>query len=80
VEIEYFGLVDMHFIHRKSSAKVAIHLIFCHGWPGSFLEVTKMLPLLGESAPPFPVVAPSMPNFGFSGSMLKRGFGIQQIC
>lgn len=37
-----------------------------------------MLPLLVNGSPSFHVVAPSMPNFGFSGAMLKRGFGIQQ--
>ena len=36
--------------------------MFVHGWPGSFLEVQKLLPLLveggGKSAPAFHVVAP----------------------
>jgi hypothetical protein len=34
--------------------------------PGSFIEVTKLLPLLkdNKNGPNFHVVAPSLPNFG----------------
>lgn len=42
--------------------------------PGSFLEVSKLLPLLtagSESHPAFHVVAPSLPNFGFSEGVKK---------
>jgi pimeloyl-ACP methyl ester carboxylesterase len=41
--------------------------------------VTKILPLLADSekngGPAFHVVAPSLPNFGFSGAIKKSGFG-----
>ena len=52
-----------------------------HLGPGSFLEVTKILPLLttgGKDAPAFHVVAPSLPNFGFSSGTKKKGFGLPQ--
>ena len=56
-------------------------LLFLLG-PGNFLEVSKLLPLLtsggGEDAPAFHVVAPSLPNFGFSSGTKKKGFGIGQ--
>ena len=70
----------MHFIHQKSDVEGAIPLLFCHGWPGSFLEVTKMLPLLkgGDGRPAFHVVAPSLPNYGFSGACRKKGLGVKQ--
>lgn len=45
--------------------------------PGHFLEVRKLLPLLTEASPDHPsfhVVAPSLPNFGFSEAATKRGF------
>jgi hypothetical protein len=46
--------------------------------PGSFIEVKKLMPLLtdgGEdgSHPAFHVVAPSLPNFGFSE-------GVKKVC
>lgn len=48
--------------------------------PGSFLEVDKMLPLLTDSINEvsFHVVAPSLPNFGFSQGPKKAGFGVAQ--
>ena len=63
VEVDGHGTVDMHFLHQKSDVPGAIPLLFVHGWPGSFLEVTKMLPLLkgGDGKPAFHVVAPSLP-------------------
>lgn len=43
--------------------------------PGSFIEVKKVLHLLtqpsDEDQPTFDVVAPSLPNFGFSGGVSK---------
>ena len=48
--------------------------------PGSFLEVQKLLPLLkgGGDHPAFDVVAPSLPNFGFSLRISKPGFALPQ--
>lgn len=49
--------------------------------PGSFLEVTKILPLLaggGKETPAFHVVAPSLPNYGFSSGTKEKGFGLPQ--
>lgn len=41
--------------------------------PGSFIEATKLLPLLqgGKDGPAFHIVAPSLPNFGFSSRVNK---------
>lgn len=71
----------LHFIHQKSERQDSIPLLFCHGWPGSFIEVTKILPLLtsGEGdEPTFHVVAPSLPNYGFSQRTSKAGFALPQ--
>lgn len=49
--------------------------------PGNFLEVAKMLPLLGNGGNDFPafhVVAPSLPSYGFSEGPKKRGFALRQ--
>lgn len=73
-------LILVAVVHQISPVKNAIPLLFCHGWPGSFLEVKKLLPLLkgGDSLPAFHVVAPSLPNFGFSSGVNKKGFGLDQ--
>lgn len=48
--------------------------------PGNFLEVTKLLPILtsgGGGNPAFHVIAPSLPNYGFSGVVRKPNFGLE---
>lgn len=54
--------------------------MFIHGWPGSYIEVTKMLSALKQSnnGVSFHVVAPSLPNFGWSEGVKKKGFGLKQ--
>ncbi|TVY54337.1 putative epoxide hydrolase [Lachnellula cervina] len=77
VDVDGFGELEMHFVHKKSPKPDSIPLLFCHGWPGSFVEVSKILPLLLENpeGPTFHVVAPSLPNFAFSQGVKKPGFG-----
>ncbi|KXJ94773.1 microsomal epoxide hydrolase [Microdochium bolleyi] len=79
-----FESLNIHFIHMRSSKPNAIPLLFIHGWPGHYQEVLKILqPLVegggdGDGAPAFDVVAPSLPNFGFSEGTKKRGFALEQ--
>lgn len=59
----------IHFVHHRSSSAGAIPLLFIHGWPGSFLEVRKIIGMLTdpeEGKQAYHVVAPSLPGFGFS--------------
>ncbi|CZT01177.1 related to epoxide hydrolase [Rhynchosporium agropyri] len=75
INVDGFGELDIHFVWQRSEVKNAIPLLFVHGWPGSFIEVLKILPLLATpGGPAFHVVAPSLPNFGFSEGPKKRGF------
>ncbi|KAH8911242.1 alpha/beta-hydrolase [Coniochaeta sp. PMI_546] len=81
IPVDGFGDLQIHFLHQKSPNRDSIPLLFCHGWPGSFLEVIKILPLLTNpsgSGPTFHVVAASLPNFGFSSAPTKPGFSIPQ--
>ncbi|KAI4101007.1 MAG: hypothetical protein L6R37_005136 [Teloschistes peruensis] len=80
ISVKGFDDLDIHFLHQPSPKKTAIPLLFSVG-PGSFLEVTKILPLLAnpkDGEPAFHIVAPSIPNFGFSQGVKKKGFGIPQ--
>ncbi|KAI0741435.1 epoxide hydrolase [Daedaleopsis nitida] len=77
IEVEGFGTLNIHYVHQKSHAPNAIPLLLVHGWPGLFMEVRKMLPLLTASSPDHPgfhVVAPSLPGWGFSEAPKKPGF------
>lgn len=74
IELDGFGSHEIHFVHQRSNVAGAIPLLFLHGWPGSFIEVTKILPLLvngGDSIPSFHVIAPSLIGFGFSAASKK---------
>ncbi|KAL0061312.1 hypothetical protein AAF712_011890 [Marasmius tenuissimus] len=78
IEVDGFGVLNVHYVHKKSEAKGAIPLLFVHGWPGSFIEVRKILPLLtaGKPGPSFDVVALSLPGYGFSEGPKKKGFDL----
>ncbi|KAI0889383.1 epoxide hydrolase 1 [Annulohypoxylon maeteangense] len=82
ISVDGFDPIQVHFIHQQSSASDAIPLLFVHGWPGGFHEVTKCLPFFAESerngGPAFHVVAPSLPNFGFSSRVESPGFDARQ--
>ncbi|CAA7271338.1 unnamed protein product [Cyclocybe aegerita] len=80
IKIGGFGDLDVHFVHKTSEVEGAIPLLFVHGWPGSFIEVRKILPLLTQASPDHPsfhVVAFSLPGYGFSTAH-KKGFDIAQ--
>ncbi|KXJ95112.1 Alpha/Beta hydrolase protein, partial [Microdochium bolleyi] len=80
IAVDGFDPIDVHFIHQRSPSEKAFPLLFVHGWPGSFLEGTKIVHPLSEGGPGVPgfhVVVPSLPNFGFSGGVQKRGFAAQ---
>ncbi|KAI0350337.1 epoxide hydrolase [Trametes cingulata] len=81
IVIEGFGTLNLHYVHQKSEVKNAIPLLFVHGWPGHFLEVRKLLPLLTAGSadhPSFHVVAVGLPGFGFSEAPKKPGFAGRQ--
>ncbi|KAF9476545.1 alpha/beta-hydrolase [Pholiota conissans] len=81
IEIDSFGALNIHYVHQKSKVGDAIPLLFVHGWPGSFIEVRKILPLLVEGSkdsPAFHVVAFSLPGYAFSEAPKKKGFSGNQ--
>ena len=72
--------VPIHFVHARGRGPQALPIILTHGWPGSFLEMERVLPLLtdpgmhgGDPQDAFDVVVPSLPGFGFSGDPAQKG-------
>jgi pimeloyl-ACP methyl ester carboxylesterase len=70
VAIEGLGI---HFAHVRGEGPRPLPLVVSHGWPGSFVEMTKLIPLLADPAAhggvaedAFDVVVPSLPGYGFS--------------
>lgn len=80
IEVTDFGTLKIHFVHKESTNRNAIPLLFVHGWPGSFLEASGLLHQLtaSDGSPSFNIVVPSLPNFAFSDGVSKRGFALPQ--
>ncbi len=75
--------LGIHFIHERGKGPNPMPLIITHGWPSSFSEMLKIIPLLtdpashgGDRADSFDVVVPSMPGYGFSDRPTEAGMGI----
>ena len=65
---------NVHFVHVKGKGKRSIPLIITHGWPSSFLEIMKLVPLLTENKElSFDLVIPSIMGFGFSEKIIHPG-------
>jgi pimeloyl-ACP methyl ester carboxylesterase len=78
--------VDIYFIQVRSRHPNALPLIMTHGWPGSVLELLKVVgPLTdptahgGSAEDAFDLVMPSMPGYGFSGKPTTTGWGPGRI-
>ncbi len=78
--------LDIHFIHVRSRHKNALPVIITHGWPGSVVELLKVIgPLTdptahgGSAEDAFDVVIPSLPGYGFSGKPTGTGWDPDHI-
>jgi hypothetical protein len=67
-EVDGFGV---HFIHERGKGPDPMPLVLTHGWPSTFFEFSKIVPLLtdpeshgGDPADTFDVVVPSLPGMG----------------
>jgi pimeloyl-ACP methyl ester carboxylesterase len=78
--------LDIHFIHVRSPHENALPVIITHGWPGSVIELLKVIDPLtnptahgASAADAFDVVIPSMPGYGYSGQPRETGWGPVRI-
>lgn len=78
--------LDIHFIHQQGIGPAPMPLVVTHGWPGSFVEMERIIPLLanpaahgGDPADAFHVVVPSLPGFGFSAPPTVPGFSARRV-
>jgi len=78
--------VDIHFIHVRSTEAGALPLIITHGWPGSIIEMLKLIDPLtnptangASAADAFDLVIPSLPGFGLSGKPTETGWDPPRI-
>ncbi|HEX6540196.1 MAG TPA: epoxide hydrolase [Ktedonobacterales bacterium] len=78
--------LDIHFIHVKSSHENALPLLITHGWPGSAIELLKVIEPLtdptahgGNVEDAFHLVIPSLPGYGFSRRPETTGWDPEHI-
>ena len=78
--------IRIHFVHMRGKGRHPFPLIMTHGWPGSFLEMEKIIPYLtdpvrfgGAEEDSFDVIVPSVPGFGFSGHPSVPGMNAHRV-
>jgi len=78
--------LSIHFIHQSGNGPSPLPLVITHGWPGSFFEMEKIIPMLADPgaygadpADAFHVVVPSLPGYGFSQAPGSTGIGPYEI-
>lgn len=80
------GGQGIHFVHERGHGPHPLPIILTHGWPSTFFEMTKLIPLLtdpekygGDASDAFDVVVPSLPGYGFSARPTQPGTTLQTI-
>jgi len=80
------GGIELHYIHEVGEGANPRPLLLTHGWPGSFYEYHKLIPLLtkpsrfgGRKDDSFTVVVPSMPGHALSFRAGQPRFGLCEI-
>ncbi|MFI7615856.1 epoxide hydrolase family protein [Nonomuraea terrae] len=73
--------LDIQFAHIRSPHAGALPLLMTHGWPGSIIELLKVIgPLTnptahgGRAEDAFHLVLPTIPGYGFSGKPTSTGW------
>ncbi len=66
-EVDGLGI---HFVHVRGRGAHPRPLLVTHGWPGSFIEMRGIIPLLADG---FDLVIPSLPGYGFSNRPAAAG-------
>jgi Epoxide hydrolase N terminus len=73
--------LDIQFAHIRSPHDDALPLLMTHGWPGSIVELVKVIEPLtnptahgGRAEDAFHLVLPTIPGYGFSGKPKASGW------
>lgn len=76
----------IHFIHERGVGPEPMPLVLTHGWPGSFVEMLRIIPILtdpvahgGRAEDAFTVVVPSIPGHGFSARPTRPGMNYSVV-
>jgi pimeloyl-ACP methyl ester carboxylesterase len=82
----HVGDQQLHVVKIEGRGPRPLPLLLTHGWPGSFLEHLKLIPLLTEPAAHgadpadvFTLIIPSLPGFGFSRMPPAGGLTAREV-
>ncbi|KAG0025874.1 hypothetical protein BGZ81_006793 [Podila clonocystis] len=62
----------------NDKGEIIMPLLLIHGWPGSWYEFGKVLPLLKQRGR-FQIIIPSLPGFGWSQAPSTKGWGTRAM-
>jgi pimeloyl-ACP methyl ester carboxylesterase len=78
--------LDIQFAHVRSPHGEAMPMLMTHGWPGSIIELLKVIEPLtnptahgAAAADAFHLVLPTMPGYGYSGKPTSTGWNPARI-
>lgn len=78
--------IGIHFIHERGKGPHPLSVMLLHGWPSSFVQMLKIIPLLtdpaahgGDPNDSFDVIVPSLPGYGFSDRPTMPGMSVARI-
>ncbi len=78
--------LDIQFAHIRSPHADAMPMLMTHGWPGSIIELLKIVDPLtnptahgGRAEDAFHLVLPTLPGYGFSGTPRKAGWNPARV-
>lgn len=73
----------IHFIHAAGQGLNPIPLLLMQGWPSSFVQMLRIIPLLTadrkDGSPCFDVIAVSMPGYPFTQFPREHGMSLARI-
>ncbi|AGF60626.1 Epoxide hydrolase [Streptomyces hygroscopicus subsp. jinggangensis TL01] len=78
--------LDIQFAHIRSPHPDALPMLMTHGWPGSIVELLKVVAPLtnptahgGRAEDAFHLVLPTLPGYGFSGKPTSTGWNPARV-
>jgi pimeloyl-ACP methyl ester carboxylesterase len=69
---------EIHFVYEKGFGKTSTPIVLLHGWPATYVQMLKIIPLLqqaDENGHSFDVIVPSLIGYGFSKPATEKGMG-----
>lgn len=72
--------IEIHYLHVRGRGLDPFPLVLTHGWPSSFFEFSRLIPLLtdpmahgADAGDAFDVVVPALPGYPFSEPQRESG-------